>query len=78
MPQEAWRDLIQYLMTLKGIKRKSQLATALNVCDRTVRRWLGEKPAVPEEESLEKVARWAGMRCSSTWRRFRANIGDQR
>ena len=61
MPQDAWRDLIRYLMAKHGIKHKSQLATAIGTCDRTVRRWLGEKPAVPEEGSLEKVAAWAGM-----------------
>ncbi|MCP3961883.1 MAG: helix-turn-helix domain-containing protein [bacterium] len=73
MPQDAWRRLIEYLMAEKGVKNKTQLAKALGICARTVARWLGEKPAMPEVKSIEGVAAWSGMsvlELRKMWTRF--------
>ncbi len=56
MPKLAWQQLIMELMAEHGFKHKYQLAGAIDVCNQTMSRWLGKKPALPEPDSFIKVA----------------------
>ena len=56
MPKLAWQALIKDLMAEHGFRFQNAFAEAIDVCDQTIGRWLGAKPALPEPESFKKVA----------------------
>ncbi len=70
MPKLAWQQLVKSLMAEHGLKHQYSLAEAIGVCDQTISRWLGKKPALPEPDSFEKVAAFlkvSGEELSQRW-----------